>query len=89
MAHEHKLAIFRGLVKFKSVTQKIWGVLIFLTIAQKFDGRGGFTGYMNKFFKYEVREFIFQAQQDAAKSALLKNTNLLIPYRSLSTMPSP
>ncbi len=32
MAHEHKLEIFRGLVKFKSVTQKIWGVLIFLTL---------------------------------------------------------
>ena len=32
MAHEHKLEIFRGLVKFKSNTQKIWGVLIFLTI---------------------------------------------------------
>ena len=32
MAHEHKLAIFRGLLKFKSNTQKIWGVFIFLTI---------------------------------------------------------
>lgn len=32
MAHAHKLEIFRGLVKFKSNTQKIWGVLIFLTI---------------------------------------------------------
>lgn len=32
MAHEHKLAIFRGLIKFKSNTQKIWGVLVFLTI---------------------------------------------------------
>jgi len=32
MAHEHKLAIFRGLLKFKSNTQKIWGVLIFLTL---------------------------------------------------------
>ena len=32
MAHEHKLEIFRGLVKFKSNTRKIWGVLIFLTI---------------------------------------------------------
>ncbi len=31
MAHEHKLEIFRGLLKFKSNTQKIWGVLIFLT----------------------------------------------------------
>ena len=31
MAHAHKLEIFRGLIKFKSNTQKIWGVLIFLT----------------------------------------------------------
>jgi cytochrome c oxidase subunit 4 len=33
VAHtEHKLEIFRGLVKFKSNTQKIWGVLIFLSL---------------------------------------------------------
>ncbi|WP_419213783.1 cytochrome C oxidase subunit IV family protein [Maribacter sp. X9] len=32
MAHEHKLEIFRGVVKFKSNTQKIWGVLAFLTL---------------------------------------------------------
>jgi cytochrome c oxidase subunit IV len=32
MAHEHKLEIFRGLVKFKSNIQKIWGVLAFLTL---------------------------------------------------------
>ncbi|WP_149276740.1 cytochrome C oxidase subunit IV family protein [Pareuzebyella sediminis] len=32
MAHGHKLEIFRGLLKFKSNTQKIWGVLIFLTV---------------------------------------------------------
>lgn len=32
MAHEHKLEIFRGLLKFKSNTQKIWGVLVFLTL---------------------------------------------------------
>ncbi|WP_290701684.1 cytochrome C oxidase subunit IV family protein [Lacinutrix sp.] len=31
MAHEHKLEIFRGLWKFKSNIQKIWGVLAFLT----------------------------------------------------------
>ncbi|NKI25575.1 cytochrome C oxidase subunit IV family protein [Arenibacter sp. 6A1] len=31
MAHGHKLEIFRGLWKFKSNTQKIWGVLAFLT----------------------------------------------------------
>ncbi len=28
----HKLEIFRGLIKFKSNEQKIWGVLIFLSI---------------------------------------------------------
>jgi cytochrome c oxidase subunit 4 len=33
MAQEaHKLVIFRGLLKFKSNQQKIWGVLIFLSI---------------------------------------------------------
>lgn len=32
MAHEHKLAIFRGTVKFKSNVSKIWGVFIFLSI---------------------------------------------------------
>ncbi len=33
MAHEaHKLAIFRGLLKFKSNEQKIWGVFTFLSI---------------------------------------------------------
>jgi putative Ca2+/H+ antiporter (TMEM165/GDT1 family) len=30
MAHEHKLEIFRGLVKFKSNITKIWGVFAFL-----------------------------------------------------------
>jgi len=33
MAHDtENLAIFRGLLKFKSNVQKIWGVLIFLSI---------------------------------------------------------
>ncbi|MGJ8591101.1 MAG: cytochrome C oxidase subunit IV family protein [Aquaticitalea sp.] len=32
MAHVHNLTIFRGKVKFKNITQKIWGVLILLTI---------------------------------------------------------
>ena len=32
MAHEHKLEIFRGLLKFKSNVSKIWGVLIVLSI---------------------------------------------------------
>ena len=30
--HAHKLEIFRGLLKFKSNTQKIWGVLLLLSI---------------------------------------------------------
>ena len=30
--HVHKLEIFRGLIKFKSNTQKIWGVLLLLSI---------------------------------------------------------
>lgn len=32
MAHEHKLAIFRGAVKFKSNVRKIWGVFLLLSI---------------------------------------------------------
>ena len=32
MAHAHKLEIFRGLIKFKSNTRKIWGVLLLLSI---------------------------------------------------------
>ncbi len=32
MAQDHNLAIFRGTVKFKNNVQKIWGVLIFLSI---------------------------------------------------------
>ena len=32
MAHEHKLAIFRGTLKFKSNVSKIWGVFIILSI---------------------------------------------------------
>lgn len=30
--HAHNLEILRGLIKFKSITQKIWGVLILLSI---------------------------------------------------------
>jgi len=32
MADAHKLEILRGLIKFKSNTTKIWGVLVLLTI---------------------------------------------------------
>ncbi len=30
--HAYKLEIFRGLIKFKSNTQKIWGVLLLLSV---------------------------------------------------------
>ncbi|MRT15740.1 cytochrome C oxidase subunit IV family protein [Vitellibacter sp. q18] len=32
MAHEHKLEIFRGAIKFKSNVSKIWGVFIVLSV---------------------------------------------------------
>ncbi|MDC7999427.1 cytochrome C oxidase subunit IV family protein [Aequorivita todarodis] len=32
MAHEHKLEIFRGALKFKSNVSKIWGVFVVLSI---------------------------------------------------------
>ena len=33
MSHqEHNLELFRGLIKFKTITRKIWGVLILLSI---------------------------------------------------------
>lgn len=32
MEHHHKLEIFKGLLKFRSGTQKIWGILIFLCL---------------------------------------------------------
>ena len=32
MAHDHKLAIFRGALKFKSNVNKIWGVFVVLSI---------------------------------------------------------
>ena len=43
MAHEHKLEIFRGLVKFKSNVSKIWGVLLFLTIVTAIEVALGIT----------------------------------------------
>ena len=43
MAHEHKLEIFRGLIKFSSNTSKIWGVLIFLSIVTAVEVALGIT----------------------------------------------
>ena len=62
MAHAHKLEIFRGLVKFKSNTQKIWGVLIFLTIVTAIEVVLGIykpEGLMAKFLGMKILNWIF------------------------------
>ncbi len=62
MAHEHKLAIFQGLVKFKSNTQKIWGVLIFLTIVTIIEVVLGILkpeSLMAKFLGMKILNWIF------------------------------
>ena len=43
MAHEHELEIFRGLIKFRSNTTKIWGVLVFLSIVTAVEVALGIT----------------------------------------------
>ncbi len=63
MAHEHKLEIFRGLLKFKSNTQKIWAVLIFLSIVTAVEVALGITKpevlVKNTFFGMKVINWIF------------------------------
>ncbi|WP_323789284.1 cytochrome C oxidase subunit IV family protein [Psychroserpens sp.] len=62
MAHEHKLAIFRGTVKFKSNTQKIWGVLVFLTIVTAVEVLLGIykpESLMAKFLGMKILNWIF------------------------------
>ena len=63
MAHEHKLEIFRGLLKFKSNTQKIWGVLVFLTIVTAVEVALGITKpdifTQNYFLGMKILNWIF------------------------------
>ena len=62
MAHEHKLAIFQGLVKFKSNTQKIWGVLAFLTLVTAVEVYLGIVkpeAFMAKFLGMKILNWIF------------------------------
>jgi uncharacterized membrane protein YfcA len=62
MAHEHKLEIFQGLLKFKSNTQKIWGVLIFLTIVTLIEVALGIfkpESLMAKFLGMKILNWIF------------------------------
>jgi len=62
MAHEHKLEIFRGLVKFKSNTSKIWGVLAFLTLITVVEVALGIVkpeSLMGKFLGMKILNWIF------------------------------
>jgi cytochrome c oxidase subunit IV len=62
MAHTHKLEIFRGLIKFKSNTQKIWGVLIFLSIVTAIEVALGIykpEALMGKFLGMKGLNWIF------------------------------
>ena len=63
MAHaDQKLAIFRGLLKFKSNVQKIWGVLIFLSIVTTIEVVLGIIkpeSLMNMFFGMKIPNWIF------------------------------
>jgi|TARA_B100002052_G_scaffold260395_1_gene253568 cytochrome c oxidase subunit 4 len=64
MAHntEHKLEIFRGLVKFKSNVQKIWGVLIFLSVVTAIEVALGIVKpeiLMNYFLSMKLINWIF------------------------------
>ncbi len=62
MAQDHKLEIFRGLWKFKSNTQKIWGVLAFLTFVTIIEVALGIfkpESLMGKFLGMKLLNWIF------------------------------
>ena len=59
---EHKLEIFRGYLKFKSNVQKIWGVLIFLSIVTAIEVALGIIKppiLMNYFLGLKLINWIF------------------------------
>lgn len=60
--HAHKLEIFRGLIKFKSNTQKIWGVLILLSIVTAIEVVLGIykpNALLQPFFGMKILNWIF------------------------------
>ena len=62
MGHADKLEIFRGLIKFKSNTQKIWGVLILLSIITAIEVVLGIykpESLMNSFLGMKLLNWIF------------------------------
>ena len=59
---QHKLAIFRGLLKFKSNQQKIWGVLVFLSIVTTIEVGLGILKpeiLMTSFLRMKLLNWIF------------------------------
>ena len=61
-AEGHKLAIFRGLLKFKSNQQKIWGVFIFLSIVTTIEVALGIIKpeiLMGSFLRMKILNWIF------------------------------
>ena len=61
-AEGHKLAIFRGLLKFKSNQQNIWGVLIFLSIVTTIEVDLGIIKpevLMSSFLRMKLLNWIF------------------------------
>ncbi|MDG2371934.1 MAG: cytochrome C oxidase subunit IV family protein [Flavobacteriaceae bacterium] len=63
MGHDsHKLSIFRGYLKFKSNQQKIWGVLVFLSIVTTIEVFLGIVKpeiLMTPFLKTKILNWIF------------------------------
>ena len=60
--HKHKLEIFRGRLKFKSNVQKIWGVLIFLSIVTALEVALGILKppvLLNYFLGIKILNWIF------------------------------
>ncbi len=60
--HAHNLEILRGLIKFKSNTQKIWGVLILLTIVTTVEVFLGIVkpdALMTSFLSMKILNWIF------------------------------
>ena len=60
--HAHNLEILRGLIKFKSITQKIQGVLVLLTIVTNFEVVLGISkpeALLSKFFGMKILNWIF------------------------------
>ena len=60
--NHHKLEIFRGMIKFKSNVQKIWGVLIFLSIVTAVEVALGIIKpqvLMNTFLSMKLINWIF------------------------------